>query len=121
MAKSKKRRLKEKAVKIATEQMLAEYPNCLLCPNKADTCHHFIRQSQSNYLRCDKRNLIPICQKCHYLWHHGGKAEVMTLRLVQRFGDEWRDGLIKDSTVRIKDTVGYWEGVLSSLSSQPPR
>jgi len=113
--KSKKKELKDKCVALATKKMLKKHRHCLLCPKLASTCHHFIRQSQSNFLRCDERNLIPICQKCHYLWHHGGKAEIMTLVIQQRFGDKWRDGLIRDRNIKIKDTVGYWKSVYESL------
>ena len=111
----KKTRLKIKAVKLATAKKLEKEPYCMFCPNIANTAHHFIHQSQSNYLRCDERNLIPICQKCHFLWHTGNKSEVMTLQLVVILGDEWRDDLIKDSNIRIKDTVEYWENLIEEL------
>jgi len=113
--KSKKQKLKEKAVELATEKKLKQHPRCILCNNMAVTAHHFIRQSQSNYLRCDERNLIPICRKCHYLWHCGGKAEVMTLQLQQMLGDKWRDELIRDSVKTIKDTIEYWEELITKL------
>ncbi len=109
-------RLKKKAVKLATAKVLEKHPKCFFCPNMASTCHHPIPQSRSNYLRCDERNLIPICSK-HHLKCHSADATQMNLRLEKIKGKEWRDSLIRDSNKRIKDTIGYWTALLEELNN----
>ena len=111
---SKKTRLKIKAVKLATAKKLKKEKYCKFCSKLANTCHHFVHQSRSNYLRCDERNLIPICTRCH-MRLHSGYEPLMALELVRILGDKWRDGLIQDSNKRIRDTIGYWEKLLESL------
>ena len=111
---TKKQKLKMECVKIATQKKLAKHPYCVFCGKKATTCHHFIRQSRSNYLRCDDRNLIPICQKCHYRLHNGYES-VMTLILRKKLGDEWADSLIRDSRKTIKDNLTYWRKMKDKL------
>ena len=113
--KTPKQKLKEECVKIATQKKLEEHPQCMFCNQEANTCHHFIRQSRSNYLRCDSRNLIPICQSCHCRLHNGFES-IMSLQLRKMLGDEWADGLIEDSRKTIKDTLKHWNGLLAELN-----
>jgi hypothetical protein len=108
------KRLKEKCVKLATEQRLAEHPKCEFCNQQATTCHHFIHQSRSNYLRCDPRNLIPICPKHHYLMHNGYEG-IYAGFLTLKYGKKWYNDLIADSRITIRDTKGYWQNKLSQL------
>ncbi len=108
-------RLKTKAVKLATAKKLEKYPYCTFCPSLANTCHHYIPQSRSNYLRCDERNLIPICQKCHYNIH-SADANKKGLILQKLKGDDWRDGLIQDSNKTIKDGIKYWTELIEELT-----
>lgn len=116
MKKTSKQKLKEECIKLATQKKLQEHPRCTFCNQPASTCHHLIRQSRSNYLRCDPRNLIPICQKCHYTFHNGGYAELMTLQLVKIYGSEWHNGLLRDGRKTIKDNIGYWMKMKEKLS-----
>ena len=107
-------RLKTKAVKIATAKKLAQHPHCTFCGEMANTCHHFIRQSRSNYLRCDERNLIPICMSCHMRLHNGYEA-IMAIELEKIHGDEWMAGLIADSEKKIKDGIKYWTELIKEI------
>jgi len=106
--KSKKQKLKEKCVKLATKIKLKEHPSCVFCHRKATTCHHFIHQSRSNFLRLDERNLIPICKICHCKLHNGYE-NIMAGILIKKYGWAWFDGLQKDSRIKIKDTLWYWQ------------
>lgn len=107
-------RLKTKAVKLASDLNLKKNPYCAFCGKQATVSHHFIRQSRSNYLRCDERNLISICNKDHMRLHNGFES-VMALQLERYFGKEWRDGLIRDSNKTIKDGIKYWEDKIKEL------
>jgi hypothetical protein len=114
----KKSKLKKDCVKKATKNKLATHPKCSFCNNPADTCHHFIRQSRSNFLRCYEPNLVPICDKHHYLLHHGGQEAIMVGILIRQNGLEWFNDLEKKKDIRISDTIGYWEKTKSELEKQ---
>lgn len=116
MGKTKKQKIKEECIKIATRQKLEKHPYCVFCGKPAVTCHHLIKQSRSNYLRCDERNLIPICKHCHYLFHYGGYSELMTLELVKKYGKAWHDGILRDARKTIKDNIGYWVKIKETLN-----
>ncbi len=108
------KRLKEKCIKLATELRLKEHPTCEFCKERASTCHHYIHQSRSNYLRCDPKNLIPVCMKHHYLMHNGYEG-VYGGVLVLKYGKKWHEDLIADSRIKIRDNKSYWEDKLSQL------
>ncbi len=110
------KKLKEQCVKLATQQRLAEHPKCEFCNSMASTAHHFVHQSRSNYLRCDKRNLIPICQKHHYLIHNGYEG-IYAGFLTLKYGKSWYDKLIADSQIKIRDNKGYWTELLQKLKT----
>ena len=117
MKKSKKQRLKEKCVKLATQLKLSKHPRCVFCGEKATTCHHLIPQSRSTFLRLDERNLIPICSRCHFRFHNG-YATVMTGQLIKKYGFKWFGGLMQDANVRIKDNISYWQMELDDLKAR---
>ena len=116
MKKTKKQKLKEKCVKVATELKLKKYPFCVFCGRRASTCHHFMHQSRSNYLRTKLYNLIPICSSCHYKLHNGYES-LMTGELIKKLGWRWFKRVKKESNIKIKDTVGYWEAELERLKT----
>ena len=99
---------KEKAVRFAMDSYVAEHPRCELCGKWASTAHHVIRQSRSNYLRTEARNLVAICKSCHYKLHLGNEPIYMGI-LIKKRGMKWLDRLQKESRIEIRDTVGYWE------------
>ncbi len=113
--KSKKQKLKEKCVKIAIQIKLRDNPDCVFCGRKAATCHHFIHQSRSNYLRTKLFNLISICALCHYRLHSGYES-IMTGELINKYGWRWFEKLREESNVKIKDTLGYWQIELERLN-----
>jgi len=113
--KTNKQKLKDECIKIATNSRLEEHPNCMFCNQPAYTCHHFIHQSRSNYLKCDKRNLIPICKKCHYRLHQGGCEQIMTLQLTNILGEDWKNEMLLDSRKSMNDSVFYWKNMKESL------
>ena len=47
-------------------------PKCLLCGNPTNCMHHFVYKSQSNNLKYDAKNLVPLCSRCHSRYHLSG-------------------------------------------------
>ena len=110
-------RLKKQCVSLAMAIYIGEHPNCELCGGVAHTCHHFIHQGRSNYLRCDMRNLVAICQSCHCLLHHSHE-QVFAGRLIKQRGMKWFNAMEKDSHIKIKDNMEYWRNKLSDLRGE---
>ena len=109
-------RLKKECVDRAIEIKLLATPICEVCNyRKADTAHHFIHQSQSNYLRAEQKNLISVCKICHSSIHLYGREWLLGQIMFKR-GKKWYDKLTKDSAIRIKDNADYWKELLTLLS-----
>lgn len=45
------------------------YKTCALCTNEIEIIHHFIHKSQSEKLRYEFKNGVPLCKKCHFRVH----------------------------------------------------
>ena len=45
------------------------YPRCLLCNGQTQVAHHHCHKSKSLTLRYDFKNLIPLCNSCHFKLH----------------------------------------------------
>lgn len=108
---------KEKAVRLAMDLYVRAHPKCELCGKKASTAHHVIRQSRSNYLRTEPRNLVSICRSCHYKLHLGSEPIYMGM-LIEKRGLAWIKQLQKESRITIHDTVGYWKTKYGELSRE---
>lgn len=117
MKKSPLMKLKIQCVKLAMKQYLDMDPYCEICGEPATTCHHFIYQSRSNYLRCDERNLVAICRSCHYKMHQGYE-QIFTGQLIRQRGWDWLNEMRNDSNVRIKDNKASWEAMLAQLKGK---
>lgn len=112
------KRLKDKCVARAIEIKLIATPICEVCNcHKAITAHHFVHQSQSNYLRCDQRNLISVCKICHSSIHLYGREWLLGQIMFKR-GKKWYDQITKDSVKMIKDNLGYWKSLEEDLEEQ---
>jgi hypothetical protein len=118
MKKTNKQRLKEKCVSLAMEIYLLNHCACEMCGQRATVAHHFIHQSRSNYLRCDMRNLVALCQSCHYKVHSCGYEQVLTGQLIKQRGMAWFDSIMEDSHKTITDTKEHWENVWNGLLNQ---
>lgn len=98
----------------AIKKKIEKEPKCTFCPNPATTAHHFIHQARSNYLRLEEKNLIPICEVCHYKLHNGYE-QIYALQARSIFGDKWADELIADSRKTITDNMAYWRKKFEEL------
>ena len=75
---------------------------CEICKNPYQVAHHFIKKSQSNYLRYDIKNLIFICQSCHSKFHSFSDA-LMTVWVYRLRGAKWMKYIEKHRHLLKKD------------------
>jgi len=88
---------------------------CLVCGDPVSCCHHYIPKSQSNNLRYDVANLIPICGKCHFKHHTCGDPHIQnTIEKIR--GQKWVDDLEKRRREICKFTVSYLEEIIEELN-----
>lgn len=110
--KSKLTTLRKKA-----DRLLQEFYTqgcCLVCGKPATCVHHWIPKSQSNNLRYDPKNLVPICAGCHVKHHLSGDPLIAT-EILRIRGQSWADDLEKRRHEICKFTVGYLEEIIEGL------
>ena len=61
--------LKTKADRLLQELGRFTYVACMVCGGRYSCLHHFVMKSQSNRLRYDWDNSIPVCVNCHSSIH----------------------------------------------------
>ena len=109
-------RISKKAERLAMDIKLENNKYCESCGGLATTCHHFFPKSISAFLRCDSRNLIPICNSCHFAHHSKGDPKIHA-RIIENNGQDWYNELKADSQVRIKNNIGYWKKIIEQLEN----
>jgi len=75
---------------------------CEICGAKMEVIHHFIPKAQSKNLRYDVENFIPVCGKCHYLFHK--RASVPNGIIALKRGEEWLLRIKKKGQIHIAKT-----------------
>ena len=93
---------------------------CLICGGEYSCLHHFFPKSQSTYLRYNWKNLIPICQKCHYN-HHNGNPEVHIIVLEIK-GMDWFEELqaLRNANRYVNAGYCYYRDMHSRLKMLEP-
>lgn len=79
--------IRTKADNLLTPIIKKQYPRCLLCSKPTEVGHHFFFKSQSNRLRYELDNIIPLCHKCHFSLH--ANENIHSSRIVAIKGAEW--------------------------------
>ena len=83
-------KLKEEADRAMQDHFRRIKTHCEMCGGQYQVAHHFIFKSQSNYLRYEEKNLIWVCQKCHYKFHNN-YSQSMVAQLIKQRGQKWSD------------------------------
>lgn len=83
-------KLKAKADRAMQDFFRRIKTHCEMCGEQYQVAHHYIFKSQSNYLRYEEKNLIYICQKCHYKFHNN-YTQTMVAKVIKIRGQEWAD------------------------------
>ena len=94
-------------------------PYCIVCGLPTSNGHHVIFKSQSNYLRFNMKNIVPLCMKCHFKLHNIGDSEILGT-IIKKKGMKWFDELQHDRHILQKTTKEYLESIIESLSKKLP-
>jgi len=118
--KNPKRLLQLKADKLMQTWGRLYYKECLACGGKYNCLHHYFTKGSSAALRYDKKNLVPICVKCHMTHHHD--SPIPHNRINEKKGKKWVDDLtrrqhdyVKTNMQYYKDMFEYWTEEINKL------
>ncbi len=100
----------KKLDRLIQQYYVPKNPYCLVCGNPTDEMHHFIQKRQSTYLRYHKKNLIPLCKRCHYRHHTVGEPQIV-LTIVRKKGKKWEDWITAHRNILVKRNLDYLEGL----------
>ena len=92
------------------------YDSCLVCGKEYSCLHHFYPKSQTIFLRYNIKNMIPICQGCHFS-HHNGNPEIHA-RVIEIKGDDWYNELkaLRNTNRYVSGGYKYFENMYNKLS-----
>ena len=109
--------LKTKADRLLQLVYVPLNPKCLICGDKTSEMHHFVQKSQSNYLRYNESNLVPLCRRCHSRHHLSGDSSIVT-KIIEIKGLDWANKLQEDRHKIFKLNRAFLDYVIASLESR---
>ena len=84
--------LRDEADKLYQIKLIKEKPKSVISGKPTEVAHHFIPKSQSNNLRYDKKNGVPLTHKEHARHHLSGDPSIVA-KILEANGQEWFDDL----------------------------
>jgi len=113
---AKLKRKRKEADKLWQELIVKFHPICEGClKQKSVVGHHFIRKSDSNFLRYSVNNGIGLCAKCHYRLHTQSDGEVYA-NIVMGRNNKWLEYIKKYRTQSTKTNLAFYETHIKLLT-----
>ena len=112
----KRKTLRNKADKLFS-QICLKGKRCEFCGKPATQPHHFLPKSLSSALRYDLQNCIPLCAKCHWLWHNRADGEIYA-KIVLGRGQKWADYIKRNRKKMVKTTLAWYEQAIKNLQKK---
>ena len=111
-------KLRDDADKLLQEKFCSVNRSCLVCGNSNGVVgHHYIFKSQSNYLRFDMDNLVPLCPVCHTKLHLSGDPDIVAT-ILKKKGMAWHDELQSKRRTLCKFNKQYLSGIIEELNGK---
>ena len=111
---SKLRKLIKDADKLYQEKYIQEKPKSAVSGEPTEIIHHFIPKGQSNNLRYDEKNAVPLTKSEHFAFHTKGDPDIVT-QIVKHYGVKWYNDLQIRRRIVCKFNIGYLESVIEEL------
>ena len=93
------------------------YPKCLLCGGQTQIAHHFIKKSVSSFHRYNLKNLINLCNACHFRLHFNDEG-LWNGRIALIKGKRWLDNLEKHKRDYVRCNLEYYERIYKKLKKK---
>ena len=94
MVKNKKKYLTKKLDKLYQIKLIKEKPRSIVSGKPTEVIHHYIPKSQSNNLRYDYDNGVPLTNDEHFAHHTKGDPHIQNT-IEQEMGQDWVNDLQK--------------------------
>ena len=107
--------LKSKADRLLQQVYVPLNPQCLVCGAPTSEMHHYIPKSQSNNLRYDPKNLVPLCRGCHFRHHNAGDPMIVET-IGRKKGEAWVDDLQKRRREPLTINITYLKEKIKELT-----
>ena len=111
---NKLRTLIKKADKLYQIKMIKEQPYSVISGEPTEVIHHFIPKGQSNSLRYNALNGVPLTNGEHCRHHKSGDPEIV-LTIEKTRGQEWVEYLQQTRRIICKFNIGYLNGIIEQL------
>ncbi len=112
---NKLRRLIKLADKLYQEKYIRLKPKSIISGNSTEVIHHFIQKKQSNNLRYNEKNGVPLTNAEHFAHHTKGDPEIV-MTIVKRMGGKWYNDLQIARRTICKFNIGYLESIIKELT-----
>ena len=119
MAKTRKQSLKalQKEVDDIYQRKLIELkPKSVISGQPTEVIHHYIYKSQSNNLRYDYHNGVPLTNMEHNQHHLSGDPSIVA-GILKHYGQNWHDALESRRRIICKINKGYLQMVREELEA----
>ena len=117
--KTRKQSLKslvKRADKLYQIKLISENPYSLVSGEPTEVIHHYVPKSQSNALRYDPLNGIPLTNREHARHHLSGDPSIVAT-IVKKRGVAWDDDLQLRRRTICKFNKGYLEQIIADLTT----
>ena len=89
---------------------------CDYCGKECTVGHHYFPKSVSSVLRYDIKNIIPLCNGCHFA-HHNGDPRIHA-NVIDKRGLFWHNALEKKKETYTKVNKDYYEKMILKLEKE---
>ena len=107
-------KLKTKADELYQKIGITANPYSIVSGKPTEVIHHFVPKSQSNNLRYDFDNGVPLTNGEHTRHHKGGDPEIAAT-IIKNMGEAWYEDLQARRRIICKLNVGYLKEVITNL------
>jgi len=99
------------ADKLYQVKLIAKYPKSIISGLPTEVIHHMIPKSQSNNLRYDEDNGIPLTHGEHCRHHKSGDPSIVA-KILKTKGQAWFDKLTLKRRIICKFNKGYLQSII---------
>ena len=108
--------LKKNADKLYQIKLIAEKPFSAVSGDPTEVIHHYVRKSQSNALRYDYDNGVPLTNSEHFKLHKTGDPDIFA-KILNHYGQEWHDDLQVRRHILTRINKGYLKEIIVDLEN----
>jgi hypothetical protein len=107
-------RLRKEADKLYQIKLIKLKPKSAVSGEPTEVIHHYVSKSQSNNLRYDTDNGVPLTHKEHARHHLSGDPNIVA-SILKTYGQEWHDDLQRYRYIIFKFNKGNLLEIIKEL------